>query len=62
VYVAVDGIGKRTRRPKMDVREGDIFRCPVDGCGCEIRVTSTPAMEATQSFVDCCGHEMENVD
>ncbi len=45
----------------MEVREGDVFRRPVEGCGCEIRVTSTPTMEATQSFVDCCGHEMEEV-
>ena len=45
----------------MEVREGDIFRCPIEGCGCEIRVTSTPKMDAAQSFVDCCGHEMEKV-
>lgn len=45
----------------MEVREGDVFRCPIEGCGCEIRVTSTPTMEATRSFVDCCGHEMEKV-
>jgi len=45
----------------MEVRGGDVFRCPIEGCGCEIRVTGTPTMEATQSFVDCCGHEMEKV-
>ena len=43
------------------VQEGDRYRCPVEGCGCEIRVTSAPQMEATQSFVDCCGHQMERV-
>jgi len=45
----------------MEVRQGDRFRCPVEGCGCKITVTSDPQMEATQSFVDCCGHEMEKV-
>jgi|GEM_PF-3423192 len=45
----------------MEVRGGDVFRCPIEGCGCEIRVISTPTKEATRSFVDCCGHEMEKV-
>lgn len=43
------------------VQEGDRYRCPVEGCGCEIQVSSTPQMAANQIFVDCCGHEMEKV-
>lgn len=46
----------------MQVGQGDRYRCPVAGCGCEITVSSTPDMEATQSFIDCCGHEMERVE
>lgn len=41
------------------VQEGDVFRCSVEGCDCEIRVTTAPEMEPDQSFVDCCGHEMQ---
>lgn len=43
------------------VRQGDRYRCPVEGCGCEIQVTNAPQMVATQGFVDCCGHELEKV-
>jgi hypothetical protein len=43
----------------QSVNQGDRYRCPVEGCGCEITVTSAPEMEPTQGFVDCCGHEME---
>ena len=43
-----------------EIREGDRYRCPVPGCGCEIVVATAPEMmEPTQSFVECCGHEME---
>jgi hypothetical protein len=45
----------------MEVKQGDRCSCPVEGCGCEITVASAPEMEATQSFIDCCGHEMEKV-
>lgn len=43
------------------VEQGARYRCPVEGCGCEISVTSAPEMAPTQSFVDCCGHEMRKV-
>lgn len=43
------------------VQQGDRFRCPVEGCGCEITVTSAPEMTPDQAFVDCCGHDMEKV-
>lgn len=46
----------------MEIKQGDRFRCPVEGCGCEITGGSAPEMEATQAFVDCCGHEMEKVN
>ena len=49
------------REIEMEVREGDTHRCPIEGCGCEITVSSAPEMEATQNFIDCCGHEMEMV-
>lgn len=45
----------------MLVGESDVFHCPIEGCGCEIRVTIMPTMEATRTFVDCCRHEMETV-
>jgi hypothetical protein len=46
----------------MQVRQGDPYRCPVEGCSCEITMSSVPEMEATQNFIDCCGHEMERVE
>jgi hypothetical protein len=41
------------------VQQGDVYACPVEGCDCEITVTSGPSMEPSQAFVDCCGHQME---
>jgi hypothetical protein len=41
-----------------EVREGDRYRCPVEGCGC-VSVDRVPDVEPTQTFVDCCGHRME---
>ncbi|MGD9893165.1 MAG: hypothetical protein AB7R89_01545 [Dehalococcoidia bacterium] len=43
------------------VQQGTVYRCPVQGCGCEITVTNAPNMEATQEFTDCCGHKMEKI-
>lgn len=43
------------------VREGDRYRCPGEGCGCEITVARGPDMEPAQEFVDCCGHRLEKV-
>lgn len=45
-----------------EVRQGDRYRCPVPGCGCEIAVENAPQMEATQNFTDCCGHEMKRLE
>ena len=39
------------------VQQGDRFRCPT--CGCEIMITNAPDTAGDQSFVDCCGHQME---
>lgn len=46
----------------MEVERSDRYRCPVQGCGCEITVSTTPEMEATQNFMDCCGHEIKRVE
>jgi hypothetical protein len=43
-----------------EVREGDRYRCPVEGCDCEITVKRAPDMDGTRDFVDCCGRRMEN--
>ncbi len=61
VYDQGDVEAEARKETPMEVRQGDRFRCSVEGCNCEITVTSDPQMEATQSFVDCCGHEMEKV-
>ena len=42
--------------------EGTVYRCPVEGCHCEIEVRRPPQdMEPTQTFVDCLGHAMEKI-
>jgi hypothetical protein len=53
------GIDPEVRAMANEVDEGDRYRCPVEGCGCEMTVARAPDMEPTQGFVDCCGHRME---
>ena len=49
-------------RMEHPLEEGIVYRCPVEGCHCEIEVRQPPQeMEPTQMFVDVCGHEMEKV-
>ena len=43
------------------VAQNSVYRCTVDGCGCQITVTSAPQMDANQTFIDCCGHALELV-
>jgi hypothetical protein len=41
---------------------GTVYRCPVEGCHCEISIVLPPkSVPATQPFVDCRGHEMVKV-
>lgn len=46
----------------MPTVQGDTCRCSGDGCGCAISILIAPQMEATESFTDCCGHEIEWVE
>ena len=49
-------------KPELPVVEGNIYRCPVEGCHSEISIERPPQNIApTQSFIDCCGHEMAKV-
>ena len=55
-----------TEKPELPVQlpvlEGHIYRCPVEGCHCEISIERPPQnMSPNQPFVDCCGHQMEHV-
>ncbi|MEO7000942.1 MAG: hypothetical protein ABI068_03980 [Ktedonobacterales bacterium] len=43
------------------VAQGSVYRCTVEGCGCQITITSAPQMDANQTFIDCCGHPLELV-
>jgi hypothetical protein len=43
------------------VAVGTVFRCAVEGCGCEITITRAPRMPAIARFVDCCGHALREV-
>ena len=47
---------------QLPVEEGHIYRCPVEGCHCEISIELPPqSVPPTQPFVDCCGHQMVKV-
>jgi len=41
------------------VAQGSVYHCAVEGCGCQITITTAPQMDATQTFIDCCGHPLE---
>lgn len=44
----------------MALKQGDIYRCPDVGCGCEITVTRSahPNCQGNQNPRCCCGKEM----
>jgi hypothetical protein len=47
---------------QLPVEEGHIYRCPVEGCHCEISIERPPqSVPPTQPFVDRRGHEMVKV-
>ena len=47
----------------MALQEGETYRCPEAGCGCEITVTQGAAEgdAGNQSPTCCCGHTMDKV-
>jgi len=48
--------------PELPVVEGHIYRCPVEGCHCEISIELPPQnLPPTQPFIDCRGHQMVKV-
>lgn len=44
----------------MVYREGDIYRCPDEACGCEVTVTrgAAPGQGGDRNPTCCCGREM----
>lgn len=44
----------------MPFREGEVFRCPDDDCGCELTVTkaASPACAGQHAPTCCCGKTM----
>ncbi len=47
----------------MPLREGEVYRCPVAECGCEVTVTKSAqsGCEGQQNPTCCSGHTMEKV-
>jgi hypothetical protein len=47
----------------MPFREGEVFRCPDQACGCEVTVTkgAPPTCEGDLSPTCCCGKTMVKV-
>lgn len=45
----------------MALKEGEQYRCPDPGCGCEVTVTKSAAADdaGDQAPRCCCGHSME---
>ena len=48
----------------MALQQGEQYRCPETGCGCEVTVTKGAARDdaGTQNPTCCCGHSMEKAD
>jgi hypothetical protein len=46
----------------MAMKQGEVYRCTNDDCGCEITVTkgANPAGGGDENPTCCCGMEMEN--
>ncbi len=47
----------------MPFRQGEVYRCPLPDCGCEVTVTrgAPPDCQGQQNPTCCCGHTMEKV-
>ncbi len=47
----------------MPFRQGEVYRCPLPDCGCEVTVTrgAPPDCRGQQNPTCCCGHTMEKV-
>lgn len=47
----------------MALQEGEVYRCPDQACGCEIKVSkgAAPGHGGDRDPVCCCGHSMEKV-
>ncbi|WP_421774943.1 hypothetical protein [Gracilimonas sp.] len=45
----------------MPFKEGEVYQCPDEGCGCEVTVTkgAPPNCGGTQNPTCCCGKAME---
>ncbi|MGH3611001.1 MAG: hypothetical protein ACRDRD_23370 [Pseudonocardiaceae bacterium] len=45
----------------MAFREGEVYKCPDEECGCEVTVTkgARPDCPGTQNPTCCCGKTME---
>lgn len=45
----------------MPWSEGDVYRCPDPGCGCEVTVTKgpNPGQGGDRAPTCCCGQTME---
>jgi hypothetical protein len=48
----------------MPFREGDVYRCPLPECGCEVTVTKSAPQDCQgqQDPTCCCGQTMVKVD
>lgn len=44
----------------MPFRQGEVYRCPDENCGCELTVTkpAPPTCEGQQNPTCCCGKTM----
>jgi hypothetical protein len=44
----------------MPCREGEVYRCPLPECGCEVTVTSCDSPDC--QGLTCCGQTMIKID
>jgi hypothetical protein len=47
----------------MAFKQGEVYRCPDESCGCEVTVTKAAPADCagTQNPTCCCGKTMEKV-